>query len=136
MLWRCLDCRVTTPGGRVRYMEWEGGDGACPRCSRRWMPDGIGGVQQLVHVHLIVHHADGPIYGPSGRQQVACMPRRDFLAAHAEDTFAATGEPPNVTCPACQSTQVFRDLSKLYPQMEMERMAREALGLNRPGRRR
>jgi len=119
---RCVKC-LPPPRG----FEFEADYPQCPQC---------GGVMQLlrlIDVHLIVMSQAGPILGIEGRQHVACQPKRDGLARHPADTFAATPDPREVTCPSCKGTPAYRDMAKLFPEIEaVERMDRAAKEILRP----
>lgn len=82
-------------------------------------------MQPLVDVHFMVLHEHGPITGQWGRQYVACEPRRDALAKHPEDMYAATDDPRAVTCPSCKGTKQFKELAKLFPEIALADAAPE-----------
>lgn len=97
-------------------LEYESDTGQCPRCNRSPITHPYT-VHPLIDVHFIVMDSRGPILGSFGRQLVACQPKREFLAAHSEDSYAATDDPRSVTCPACKRTKEWQELAKLFPEL-------------------
>lgn len=113
---RC-PCGGMEAGGFV--YEGNGVNDPCPRCGRA----GPAHIAKLVDVHFVVMDHGGPILGSVGRQYVACQRRRDHLAAHEYDTFAATDEAPVVTCQSCRGTKEWQEAAKKYPEIaEIDRV--------------
>jgi len=122
MRWRCV-C-----GGVPHGFVFESDTGVCPRCG------GSGPMKTapLVDVHLLVEDDGGPIEGLV-RTYVACQPRRDHLAVHMYDTFAATGEAIAVTCPSCKGTKAYRERVAAHRKLaeavgEYERIQKQLAG--------
>jgi hypothetical protein len=92
---RCVNCGEPPEG-----FYFEAARDQCPRCGK----SGPVWIASLVDVHLVVMDDAGAIASPNGRQFVACQKRRDHLAAHQYERFAATDDPAAVTCPSCKGT--------------------------------
>lgn len=105
------------------------GRSACPKCGAT--PAQPKMVQPLISIHLVVV-GSGPIMGGEGRQHVACQPRRDALARHEYDLFAATGEVEQVTCPACMKTRAYQDMARAS-EAYAETLAASAPGVSYTG---
>ena len=112
MRFRCRACGPLPAG-----LEWEAtGNEQCPKCGRSTRTHPYV-VHELTDVHFIVRHADGPILGNSGRLFVACERKRDALARHMADSYAASDDPRAVTCPACKRTREFLEMARLFPEL-------------------
>jgi hypothetical protein len=122
MRFRCVRCGPM-PHGLV--FSPVGGSFQCPKCGRSGPPH----VYRLQDVHFIVMHPDGIIYGMQGNQYVACEPKRDGLAQHSHDEYAATDHAPSVTCPACRRTREWRTMMKLFPDAAVAEEMRRAGGM-------
>jgi hypothetical protein len=108
MRFRC--CKCFPPPLSLFF---ENDTGQCPKCGAA----GPMSIAIITDVHLIVFDAKGPIGGPSGRQLVACQPKREQLAMHKFDTFAASDDPRAVTCRSCMGTPAYRELARAYAEL-------------------
>ena len=103
-------CRNNACGRLPQGFVFEGDLPQCPKCGtgRHVVP--------IVDVHFIVI-GSGPIYGAAGFQHVACEPKRDGLALHPHDEYAATDDPRAVTCRSCRGTPAWRDMAKAFKEL-------------------
>jgi hypothetical protein len=129
MRFRCLHCTRDPgePGAREGFL-FESDKPVCPRCGK-FGPM----ILPIVDVHFLAEDPAGPILGQSARYRVACEPKRDGLAMHAHDTYAATGDVRAVTCRSCKATQAFVEQSAFLPELAhldeiQKRMARDCCG--------
>lgn len=122
MRFRCYRC-----SNPPQYYEFSDKP-ACPKCGT---PVGRApAVVELNDVHFVVLDKRGPIQGSFGRQYIACDPRREGLSLHPGDGYSATDDPRAATCPSCRGTQQYKDVAKLFPEIEAaERQARETAEL-------
>ncbi len=122
MRFRCNNCFVAARPSLAERLAciFEADLPVCPRCQ-------AANCVELALVHLLVPDQKGPIYDPSGRLHVACEPKRDALARHRFDDYAATQDPRAVTCPSCMGTPAYEQLLTLIaPKVALERrIARE-----------
>lgn len=107
---RCVTARCgTAPTG----FEFEADRAQCPKC-------GTVNVIPLIDVHFLAPDPGGPIIGIHGRYKVACEPKRDGLALHVHDDYAATVEAPAVTCRSCRKTKGWRDMARMYKELRLD----------------
>ena len=120
MRYRCIHCGppMGSPGWQDGFL-FEADKMECPKCGR-FGPSAIAPIQD---VHLLVPVARGPILGMSERLCVACDKRRDVLARHAADLYAASVDVRAVTCRSCRGTPEYQALAAQYPELaEAERI--------------
>lgn len=126
---RCLHCTPPpdAPPSRDGFL-FEADKPVCPRCGR-FGPM----VLPIIDVHFLVEDPHGPILGQSARYRVACEPKRDGLALHIHDQYAASGDVRAVTCRSCKATQAFVEQSAFLPLLAQldeaqKRMQRDCCG--------
>jgi hypothetical protein len=117
--------RCRRHGSAPRFHEFadDTGEGVCQRCIEDGWPlccaaDAPEQIHELVDIHLIVMDPRGPILGSQGRQHVACEPKRDGLALHRHDQYAATDDARIVTCPSCQGTAVWKQIAEFLAKQD------------------
>lgn len=116
MRFRCIHCGppMGSPGWQDGFL-FEADEMQCPKCGRAG-PSAIAPVQD---VHLLVPDLKGPIQGMEQRLMVACEPRRDVLARHRHDLYAATADVLAVTCRSCKGTEAYKALAAVHPELAL-----------------
>ena len=124
MKFRCINCGPE-PGsaGWQEGFTFEADKPVCPKCGRF----GPMTISPVVDVHLMVEMAAGPILGASARYYVACQPKRDALARHAHDSYAASADILAVTCPSCKGTRAYQEQLILNPHLAERDRIQKAL---------
>lgn len=107
---RCINCGQFPDGF---LFEANPGAAACPKCHS----SGPMFITPIVDVHFVVMDRKGPILGAMGRQYVACQRKRDHLALHQYDNFAATDDPSAVSCLSCRGTKEWQEAAELDPSI-------------------
>lgn len=115
MRFRCNAC-VDESGRRPRLLEFESDRQVCPRCGASGPPL----VAALIDVHLVVMDPKGAIQAASGRQYVACSPKRPYFGIDPLRPYSATGEVSAVTCPRCKGTKEYLERARALEEVEEE----------------
>lgn len=113
MRFRCNTC--VQEGKRFPHMfEFESDTQVCPLCGASGPPL----VAALIDVHFVVMHPKGAIHAASGRQYIACSPKRTTFGVNPNVPYSATGEVTAVTCPRCKGTREYLERAKLIEELE------------------
>lgn len=112
MRYRCYRCPCPKRPGE--FCEFDADAPSCPKCGA-----GEPAVLELVAVHMLLPDPAGPIGGGMhGRWRVGCQPRRDALATHPGDTFAASPDARAVTCPSCRGLPAYAEQARKIKELQ------------------
>lgn len=95
--WKCYNCGPVPAGS-----DFAAADPVCPDCGADGRtPEGAGVVLPRTVIHLDPPH---PVYRGKGLKHLACQP----AVKVGTGGRMATGDPRQVSCPACQRTEAYQ----------------------------